>query len=132
MNIIEATKIIDCGLLTTNNGYKIVEKEETKVLIKTLKQCKTIRDAFGVMSYPSQDDIIDEAIMIKMMNEQIMKKIKRMYRYYSRHYDIHFDDEDFGEDLISEFGFEGLRQKNLLNNIAKICEKIRSWEDIPC
>ena len=129
MDIIEATKIINCGILNTHTGYKIVEKEETKVLIKTLNQCETIRDAFGVMSYPSQDDIIDEAIMIKMMNEQIMKKIKRMYRYYSRHYKIYFDDENFGEDLISEFGFEGLRQKNILNNISKICEEVRSWEE---
>ena len=129
MNIVEANKIIDCGLLSTTTGYKIVEKKETKVLIKTLGQCKTIRDAFNVMSYPSQDDIIDEAIMIKMMNEQIMKKIKRMYRYYSRHHNIQFEDENFGEDLISEFGFEGLRQKNLLNNIAKICETVRSWEE---
>lgn len=129
MNIIEATKIVDCGILTTETSYKIVEKEETKVLIKILGECKTIRDAFRVMSFPSADDIIDKATMIQIMNEQILKKVKRMYRYYSRHYDIHFDDENFGEDLISEFGFEGLRQKNLLNNIAKICEAVRSWEE---
>ena len=27
-----------------------------------------------------------------------------------------FDGEDFGDDLIDEFGFDGLRQKNILNH----------------
>jgi hypothetical protein len=128
MDIIRASKIVDNGLLSVNTGYKIVSKKETKVLLKILFECKSITNAFNVMSFTGQDELIDEAIMIEMLNSQILKKLKKLYRYYSRYYGIRFDGEDFGEDLIDEFGFDGLRQKNILNNIAKICEEVRSWE----
>lgn len=128
MDIIRASKIIDGGILSVNTGYKIVSKKETKLLLKILFECKTITNAFNIMSFTGQDEIIDKAIMIEMLNKQILKKFKKLCRYYSRHYGIKFDGEDFGDDLIDEFGFDGLRQKNILNHIAKICEAVRSWE----
>ena len=127
MDIIEATKYTYNGVLMVSSSYKIVEKEETKVLIKILEECKTIRDAYEVMSFPLQEDIVDEGTIVRIMNQQIDKKLKRLYRYYSRHHHIKFDDGNWGKDN-SEFSAEYRRKKSTENNIALICETIRSWE----
>lgn len=128
MNIIDATKIIEGGVLLIPQSYKIVEKDETEVLLKVLDECKTIYNAWSVMSFPLQQDIIDEANMIQMLNAQILKKLHRLYRFYHRHYGLMFDDGDWGEDN-SEFSESYRLQKSTQDNIELICEHIRSWEE---
>ena len=109
-------------------SYKIVEKEETKVLIRVLEECKTIYNAWSVMSFPLQQDIIDKANMIQMLNAQILKKLRRLYRFYHRHYGLVFDDGNWGKDN-SEFSESYRLQKSTEDNIELICEHIRSWEE---
>ena len=84
MDIIEATQIIENGLIDVHSSYKIVEKDETKMLIRIMGECKKIYDAYDVMSFPLQEDIIEQAEMIQMLNHQIGKKLNvgfRLFRY---------------------------------------------------
>lgn len=107
-------------ILMVSTSYKVVEKKETKVLIKILRECKAIRDAFGVMSFYYQDDDTDESMMISLMNKQIDQKLNKLYTYYSRHYNIKFD---------VEYDEEYTKTKATEDNIALICETVRSWEE---
>lgn len=124
MDIIEATKIIEEGVLLIPQSYKIVEKDETKPLIKVLDECNQIWNAWNVMSFPTQADIIDKALMIKMLNAQIIKKLVKLYRYYSRHFNIYFDGAG-----INEENSECTLAKATEDNISLICETVRSWEE---
>lgn len=111
-------------------SYKIVPKKETKVLLKTIKEIKTIEEAYNLMYFFDEDEeeIKKEKTVDEIMTEQIMRKCDKCFRFYQRNYDVKISDENFGGELISEFGFEGLRVKNIENNLAEICETIRSWE----
>lgn len=112
---LESSKILQEGVILIPQSYKIVEKEETSVLIKTLDECRTIYKAYSVMSIPSVNDWEENTTMIQMMNLQIFKKLERMYRYYHRHYGLLFDSDR--------------TQKAIEDNIADICEYVRSWEE---
>ena len=128
MDIIEATKIIESGVIFISQDYKIVEKESTKLLINVLDECRAIHSAWLVMSFPLQEDIIEKATMIQMLNKQIQKKLEKLYWFYSRHYDIKFDDGDWGDEN-SEFSETWRRNKSIENNISLICETVESWSE---
>ena len=69
VDFVEANKVINNGVLLINNPYNVVEKEETKPLIRTLKECRAIYDAYSVMSFPSSAGIVEDAIMVQTMNK---------------------------------------------------------------
>ena len=118
-------------MIHINISYKKVTKKETKVLLKTIKEIKTIEEAYNLMYFFDEDEeeIKKEKTVNEIMTEQIMNKINKCFRFYRRNYGVKISDENFGGELISEFGFESLRIKNIENNIAEICETIRSWEE---
>ena len=123
MTHIEATKIIEEGVLLIPQSYKIVEKDETKLLIKVLDECRQIWNAWKVMSF-AYESSIDKAMMIQMLNAQIIKKLVRLYRYYSRNFGIRFDGTG-----INEEDSENTLAKATEDNISLICETVRSWEE---
>ena len=116
---------------TIHTSYKIVEKKETRALIKILDEIKTIQKGFQAMYFFEEDpkEMEKKAIVESIVDEQIMDKLQFLYEYYEKNYNVKISDENFGDGLINEFGFEGLRIKNIENNIAEICETVRSWEE---
>ena len=110
-------------------SYKIVEKEETKVLLRFLNEIHLLQQALQVMTFTKLGHLEDdEEDAIELFDRQIQNKLIRMYRYYSRKYGIKFDDYDWGKDN-NEFSLEYRVNKTIDNNISKICEATRCWEE---
>lgn len=110
-------------------SYKIIEKEETKVLLRFLNEIHLLQQALRVMTFTKNGHLEDdEEDAIEIFDRQIQNKLIRMYRYYSRKYGIKFDDYDWGADNI-EFPLEYRINKTITDNISKICEATRSWEE---
>ena len=108
--------------------YKIVEKKETKALLRVLGEIRAIQKGYMAMSFPLQEDIAKDGIMRSICNEQIDDKLDKLYRYYSKFYGIKFEDDDWGDEN-SEFSPQWRKEKTIENNIAEICQTLRSWEE---
>lgn len=90
--------------------YKIVEKESTTVIKRTIEQCKAIFWAWTFLSEKAQKETEE------ILDTEIDEKLQRCFEFYKRNY---------GVEIESGYGAE----KDIEINICNICEKIRSWEE---
>lgn len=90
--------------------YDIVEKESTRVLIKTLYECKAIYNASLLLS----EETLVEADNV--LDSEIDRKLKRCFDYYQRNY---------GVEIVDGYG----EMRDIEINLSNICECVRSWED---
>ena len=108
-------------------GYNVVEKEETRVLLRFLNEIQILSKAIGTMSFLFDDTEKDKELAIGIFNRQVLHKLEKVYRYYAKYFDIVFDDSDWGEEN-AEFS-EGYRiNKTIENNLSLICETVESWK----
>lgn len=97
-------------VLLVSSDYKIVPKPETRVLIRTLEECKSIYNGWTVLSEDAQNELEN------YLNIEIIKKLDKCFKFYNRMYNIEIEN---GYGLM----------KNIEINISNICEGIISWED---
>ena len=90
--------------------YKIVEKESTTVIKRTIEQCKAIFWAWTLLSEKAQKETKE------ILNAEIDEKLQKCFEFYKRNYEVEIE---------SGYGTE----KDIEINISNICEKIRSWEE---
>lgn len=90
--------------------YKIVQKDSTIVVQKTIEECKQIFWTWTTLSEQVQKKTA------KLFNDEIMKKLQKCYKYYHNVYDVEI-----------ETGYG--TKKDIEINISNICKKIKSWED---
>lgn len=114
-------------LTNVHCDYKIVEKKETLPLLKILGDIRKICEGYNAMSFVRQEDIANDGLIRKLINEQIDRKLNKLYRYYARKYGVRFEDDDWG-DSNCEFDEQYRKEKTIEINLSKICERIKSWE----
>lgn len=90
--------------------YNIIQKDSTKIIQKTIEECKQIFWAWKTLSKQAQNKTA------KIFNDEILKKLQKCYKYYHNAYDVKI-----------ETGYS--TKKDIEINISNICEKIKSWED---
>ena len=90
--------------------YKIVEKESTIVVKRTIEECKQIFWTWTILSESTQKQTAE------LFNQEILAKLNKCYKYYQRKYDVEIE---------NDYGVE----KDIEINLSNICEKIRSWEE---
>ena len=93
-------------------SYKIIPKKETKVLIKYLKEIKTIYDAWSIMWFPDEDIKTQNIVETELLKQQY-KILNKIFRYYYSKYKIDV------RNIPDEY-YEA--------RIEKICYEIKSWE----
>lgn len=89
--------------------YEIVDKKETRILKKTIDECKLIYQCWSVLSVERQKETE------KLFNNEIMKKLGKCYEYYEKKYNVKIE-KGYGQ------------MKDIEINLSNICEKIKSWE----
>ena len=90
--------------------YKIVEKESTRVLLRTMKECKQIYETWSILSKNGQKE--SNAIL----DLEINQKLQKCFDFYQRKYGVKLE-MGYGE------------MKDIEINLSNICEKVRSWEN---
>ena len=95
--------------LINSSGYPIVEKESTRVLKKTIDECRMIHNCWMVLSPVYQHKLNDD------FNREIDYKLKECFKYYQKNYGVEIE-KGHGD------------ANDIFFNIMNICETIKSWE----
>lgn len=90
--------------------YKIVEKKSTRILLRTIKECKQIHDCWSILSEHAQQATNDT------LDVEINHKLEKCFDFYHRKYGVEIE-SGYGE------------MKDIEINLSNICETIRSWEE---
>ena len=89
--------------------YKIVNKESTRVLRKTIEECRLIYNCWSILSPTLQFKLN------KQFNDEIHHKLNKCYKFYQKNYNVTIEN---GYGLANDIEI----------NISNICETIKSWE----
>ena len=90
--------------------YKIVEKKSTRILLRTIRECKQIHECWSILSEDAQMKVNDT------LDLEIDKKLNKCFDFYHRKYGVEI-----------ESGYDTM--KDIEINLSNICETIRSWEE---
>ena len=90
--------------------YKIVEKKSTRILLRTIKECREIHRCWSILSEDTQQKVND------VLDLEINHKLHKCFDFYHRKYGVEIE-TGYGE------------MKDIEINLSNICEKIRSWEN---
>lgn len=89
--------------------YKIVEKKSTRVLLRTIQECKQIHETWCILSENAQKEVNDT------LDLEINRKLTKCFDFYNRKYDVEIE-KGYGE------------MEDIEINLSNICETIKSWE----
>ena len=114
-------------IISVNCSYKITDKIETRYLKRCLEECRNIEKGENALIGKCGMEI-DYSQIITLCNLNIIEYMNHIFNYYRRKFGIEMQDTDWGNHN-NEFSTEWRINKTIENNIAEICQTLKSWEE---